>query len=113
MVKKQIILGKAEKLLHEVNKKKKFKTGKTTVSPFVNFLQKIKKTCQGMTPSQITSRGAEMWRKMDTKQKTLYTDLARQTRRRRRVKSRTRRKRTKRTSKTSRSKSRRKTIPHT
>ncbi|KAF7278610.1 uncharacterized protein LOC143190993 [Rhynchophorus ferrugineus] len=73
------------------------KTGRVTKNPFLNFLREMRKRTQGLTPIEITTKGAEIWRSMTKHEKEPYCALAKQAarrgRRRRRKSRRGRRRR--------------------
>lgn len=56
--------------------------GRVTRNPFLNFLRDMRKNTQGMSPIQVTRRGAEIWRNMTRAQKEPYCQMARQAERR-------------------------------
>ncbi|XP_050305129.1 protamine [Anthonomus grandis grandis] len=67
------------------------RTGRITRNPFLNFLRDMRKNAQGMSPMELSMKGAEIWRGMTKSQKEPYCQLARQAARRRRRRSRRRR----------------------
>lgn len=70
----------------------KFKIGPITRNPFLNFLRDMRKAARsGMTITELTARGGELWRKMSSKQKKPYCELARQAAKVKRRKRRPRR----------------------
>ncbi|KAJ8943237.1 hypothetical protein NQ318_009928 [Aromia moschata] len=71
-----------------------FRSGRITRNPFLNFMRDFRKSNNGLKLTELTKRGAELWRKMNERQKSPYCQLAKQApRRRRRRKSSKRRRR--------------------
>lgn len=58
----------------------RLRVGKITTNPFLNFLREMRKTSKNMSVTQVVSKGAELWRKMDPQQKQPYHQLAKQAR---------------------------------
>ncbi|ENN82475.1 hypothetical protein D910_09019 [Dendroctonus ponderosae] len=56
--------------------------GRVTRNPFLNFLRDMRRNTQGMSPIEVTQRGAEIWRNMTRAQKEPYCQMARQAERR-------------------------------
>lgn len=76
----------------------KFKIGPITRNPFLNFLRDMRKAAHGMSITELASRGAELWRKMNAHQKKPYCELAKQAARTKRRRRRHRRRRGRRAS---------------
>lgn len=60
-----------------------FKSGRITRNPFLNFLRDFRRSNGGLKLTELTRRGAEIWRKMNDRQKSPYCHLARQAPKRR------------------------------
>lgn len=58
----------------------RLRSGRITRNPFLNFLRDMRKNARGLSITQVASKGAELWRKMDEQQKQPYHQLARQAR---------------------------------
>ncbi|XP_050503934.1 protamine-like [Diabrotica virgifera virgifera] len=54
----------------------KYKPGRITRNPFLNFLRIFRKNAEGMSVKDIAIKGGNLWRKMDQQQKKLYLDQA-------------------------------------
>ncbi|XP_030753114.1 protamine-like [Sitophilus oryzae] len=67
------------------------RTGRITNNPFLNFLREMRKKTMGLSPTELSSKGAEIWRNMTKSEKEPYCLLARQARRRRKSRRRRRR----------------------
>ncbi|KAJ8941577.1 hypothetical protein NQ314_010351 [Rhamnusium bicolor] len=70
-----------------------FRSGRVTRNPFLNFMRDFRKSNNGLKLTELTKRGAELWRKMNDRQKSPYCQLARQAPKRRSRRRRRRRKR--------------------
>lgn len=58
----------------------RLRSGRITRNPFLNFLRDMRRTARGLSITEVASKGAELWRKMDEQQKQPYHQLARQAR---------------------------------
>ncbi|KAF7278609.1 hypothetical protein GWI33_008179 [Rhynchophorus ferrugineus] len=67
------------------------KAGRITSNPFLNFLREMRKKTQGLTPMELSSKGAEIWRTMSKNEKEPYCALAKQVARRGRRRRKSRR----------------------
>lgn len=76
-------------------KRRTYKSGRVTRNPFLNFMRDFRKTRCGLKLTELTRKGAEVWRKMNNRQRSPYCHLARQApkRRNRRKKRKTARRR--------------------
>ncbi|XP_057669286.1 protamine-like [Diorhabda carinulata] len=53
-----------------------YRKGKITRNPFLNFLREVRKNSHGMNVIDIVVKGANLWRKMDPKDKKVYQEQA-------------------------------------
>ncbi|CAH1110931.1 unnamed protein product [Psylliodes chrysocephalus] len=58
------------------NQPPKYKPGRVTRNPFLNFLRDVRRNAYGLTLYEIATKGADMWRKMDAKDKQPYCEQA-------------------------------------
>lgn len=58
----------------------RLRSGRITRNPFLNFLRDMRRNARGLSVTEVASKGAELWRKMDEQQKQPYHQLARQAR---------------------------------
>lgn len=58
----------------------RLRCGRITRNPFLNFLRDIRKNAKGLSITEVASKGAEIWRKMDDRQKQPYLQLAKEAR---------------------------------
>ncbi|CAG9831277.1 unnamed protein product [Diabrotica balteata] len=54
----------------------RYKAGRVTRNPFLNFLRIFRKNAEGMSVKDIAIEGGNIWRKMDKQEKKLYLDQA-------------------------------------
>lgn len=69
---------------HSYSRKKnhsRLRSGRITKNPFLNFLRDMRRNARGLSVTEVASKGAELWRKMDEQQKQPYHQLAKQARR--------------------------------
>lgn len=59
-------------------KHKKYRTGKVTNNPFLNFMREVRKSAKGKSIFELTSQSAALWRKMGPKERLPYENLAKQ-----------------------------------
>ncbi|KAL1496956.1 hypothetical protein ABEB36_007999 [Hypothenemus hampei] len=70
--------------------------GPITNNPFLNFLRDMRKNTHGLSPTQLSAKGGELWRNMSVTQKEPYCQMARQVAGRRRSRRRLKKKQSRR-----------------
>ncbi|CAH1154214.1 unnamed protein product [Phaedon cochleariae] len=71
---------KSQSNVSDTRNTNKYRTGRVTCNPFLNFMRDMRKNSRGMTITQMAVKGADIWKKMDFDAKQPYCLLAKQAR---------------------------------